>query len=405
MKIPPRNLPLDADGHARWLEEQAVKKIGEDAQRDRLIASIMKQLGMTAGSATDTNTQVETNRTDIIELKARAGIPPGGSPGDTITRDANQFATWTTVPYAVVPEYWIVLEEGAPAWSANRTLAEDNVPLPPVLFLDDGLTMEPIESGGAQAPVNLSVEVVPHFDDEEFVVSLPLVGGSGGGSPAYFTLSLYNSTAFRARVELGKQGHFSGGSALQYHGTQTFVYTPGEDTVRVLGPGEFVNWWVQLGGQDSFTGAVTPLSATSYVGDTVFGFSDAFYTKSVASMRNQMAWSASGALEVVSSDLPLPNGTGQVLVLGKVVVELGSAPVGADVLVDVKRNGVSIFTSPVVVTAGTTSGFKVPDVDTHTAAGVGVAGFDPGDRLTVDIVQVGSPGTEGADICVVVYFG
>ena len=122
-------------------------------------------------------------------------------------------------------------------------------------------------------------------------------------------------------------------------------------------------------------------------------------------MRNHEAWSATGTLEVVSSDLPLPNGTDQVMVIGKVVVTLGTAPVGANVLVDVKRNGVSIFTSPVVVTAGSTSGSKVPDVNTHTASGFGVPGFAPGDRLTVDIVQVGSSGTEGEDICVVVYFG
>lgn len=405
MKVPDINAPLEQVEFESWVKATLLKLLERDEDHDGAISSIMKKLGMAAGSSTRTNVQVAENTREIIELKDRAGLPPGGEPGDTITRPEDRVAVWTNVPYAVVPEYWVTLEEGAPSFTVNRMLDDENLPLPPVLFIDGGLGMEPIESRDSQAPINLSVEVVPHADDDEFTVSLPLVGGTGGGSPSYFTLALYNSSAFRARVELGKQGLFSGGSMLLYHGTQTPVYTPGEDMVRVLEPGEFVNWWVQLGGQDSFTGWVSPMPVKDYVGSSAIGYADAFYTKQVASMRHHETWSARGTLEVATDDLPVPNGTSEVMVLGKVVVQLGDASAGADVQVDVKRNGVSIFTSPLVVTAGATTGSKVPDVNTHTASGVGVPGFAPGDRLTVDIVQVGSPGTEGTGMCVLVYFG
>ena len=74
-----------------------------------------------------------------------------------------------------------------------------------------------------------------------------------------------------------------------------------------------------------------------------------------------------------------------------------TAPTGASIVVDVNKNGTTIFTTqanrPTVAAAGNVSGQAVPDV---TSLAVG-------DYLTVDIDQVGST-IAGADLVVVLKF-
>jgi hypothetical protein len=74
---------------------------------------------------------------------------------------------------------------------------------------------------------------------------------------------------------------------------------------------------------------------------------------------------------------------------------VGTAPTGASILVDVNKNGTTIFTTqgnrPSIAASGNASSAAVPDVTTASA----------GDYLTVDVDQVGSS-VAGADLVVVV---
>lgn len=72
---------------------------------------------------------------------------------------------------------------------------------------------------------------------------------------------------------------------------------------------------------------------------------------------------------------------------------VGTAPTGADLLVDVNKNGVTIFTTQTnrpTITAGT---------NTALAAAINVADIASGDYLTIDIDQVGSS-VAGSDLTV-----
>ncbi len=73
----------------------------------------------------------------------------------------------------------------------------------------------------------------------------------------------------------------------------------------------------------------------------------------------------------------------------------GTAPTGAAILVDVNKNGTTIFTTqgnrPTIAISGTSGSAAVPDVTTISA----------GDKLTVDIDQIGST-VAGSDLGIVV---
>lgn len=79
--------------------------------------------------------------------------------------------------------------------------------------------------------------------------------------------------------------------------------------------------------------------------------------------------------------------------IDSVLATVGTAPVGSSVIIDVKKNGVSIFTTPShrpIILAGTNED-QSPTPD--------ITALVPGDFLTVDIVQVGST-IPGADLTV-----
>jgi hypothetical protein len=73
---------------------------------------------------------------------------------------------------------------------------------------------------------------------------------------------------------------------------------------------------------------------------------------------------------------------------------VGTAPAGAPVIIDVNKNGTSLFTTqanrPTIAAAANTSG-NVTIMDVTTVA--------PGEYLTIDIDQIGST-TAGADLTV-----
>jgi hypothetical protein len=83
-----------------------------------------------------------------------------------------------------------------------------------------------------------------------------------------------------------------------------------------------------------------------------------------------------------------PGGAGPVLdgnyTLDSYTVSLGVAPTGTSVILDVNKNGTTIFTTqanrPTVAAGAVVGSVTPPDVTS----------FAPGDRITVDVDQVGS---------------
>jgi hypothetical protein len=92
-----------------------------------------------------------------------------------------------------------------------------------------------------------------------------------------------------------------------------------------------------------------------------------------------------GSLGLFTGQVRLTNTTGFTLTIQNVYIRVGTAPTGAAILVDVNKNGTTIFTTqanrPTIAISGTTSG-KVTNMDVTTLA--------DGDYLTFDIDQIGS---------------
>lgn len=101
-----------------------------------------------------------------------------------------------------------------------------------------------------------------------------------------------------------------------------------------------------------------------------------------------------GSLGVSAGKSRRYNDTGVPLTIRAVRASVGTAPVGGPVVVDINRNGASIFTAqvnqPSIVAGAVTSG-KV--------TAIGNAALADGDYLTVDVDAVGST-TPGADLAV-----
>lgn len=105
-------------------------------------------------------------------------------------------------------------------------------------------------------------------------------------------------------------------------------------------------------------------------------------------------FSRGGALVVTNgtSRLPIVGGT---FSIQSVLAMVGEAPVGADIIVDVKKNGTSVYSDPLGkprIGVGTTASTE----ESHDATTV-----TSGDYLTVDINQVGSD-NPGSDLVVAV---
>lgn len=106
-------------------------------------------------------------------------------------------------------------------------------------------------------------------------------------------------------------------------------------------------------------------------------------------------FSVAGPLSPVTGRMRLYNDTGRDLTLRSVRATVGVAPTGDDIVVDVLRDGTSIFASagsqPTITDGALTSG-RVDNIDTTTV-------FANGSYLTVDIDQVGSA-NPGEDLTV-----
>jgi hypothetical protein len=139
------------------------------------------------------------------------------------------------------------------------------------------------------------------------------------------------------------------------------------------------------GGYDQQGGGATPV--TSVAGQT--GAVTLTATNEVVA-----TFTVAGALSAVSIAPPVPAAAAYTLT--GVRLAAGTAPVGAAVLVDVNKNGTTVFTTqgnrPTIADGATSGGpGAAPNVTTVAA----------GDKITIDVDQIGS-GTAGSDLVVVV---
>jgi hypothetical protein len=105
-------------------------------------------------------------------------------------------------------------------------------------------------------------------------------------------------------------------------------------------------------------------------------------------------FSYTGVLTVYTGTARLYNDSGRTLTISSVRASVGTAPTGASVIVDVNKNGTTIFTTQSARPTIAASGFTA----TGTPA---VTTWAAGDYLTVDIDQIGST-VAGADLTVTV---
>lgn len=119
---------------------------------------------------------------------------------------------------------------------------------------------------------------------------------------------------------------------------------------------------------------------------TVAHDTDGTLLETAVKHRQTLPYSDSSAtLETLVGTMRLYNDTTQTWTVLSVRASAGTAPTGASIIIDVNKNGTTLFTTqgnrPTIADSGFTSG-KVTNMDVTTVAA--------GDYLTVDIDQVGS---------------
>lgn len=107
-----------------------------------------------------------------------------------------------------------------------------------------------------------------------------------------------------------------------------------------------------------------------------------------------LPYSYTGVLNVNVGTFRLYNDMGSSWTITSIRASVGTAPAGSSVVVDVNKNGSSVFTNQAnrpTIAPGTNTSGKVTNMDVTTVA--------DGEYLTVDLDQVGST-TAGADLTV-----
>lgn len=130
------------------------------------------------------------------------------------------------------------------------------------------------------------------------------------------------------------------------------------------------------------------------VNNALAGKSDTGHTHAITK-RQTFPFSATGTLAVAAGTHRLHNDTGATLTITSVRATVGTAPTGADLIVDLNLDGSTIFTTQSnrpTIAAGTS---------TDLANAINVTAWPSGSYLSVDIDQVGST-VAGSDLTVTV---
>jgi len=106
--------------------------------------------------------------------------------------------------------------------------------------------------------------------------------------------------------------------------------------------------------------------------------------------KGQFVWTIPGVL-VGSYDFPFPYRASATLVPTDVFLEIDTAPVGADLIVDIKKNGTTFFSTKPEIGDGLLTGGSGAVFNITTITGA--------DKITAHVDQVGSS-TPGSDIVI-----
>lgn len=153
--------------------------------------------------------------------------------------------------------------------------------------------------------------------------------------------------------------------------------------------------WVGLGAAPTLLTTAGARELVTFLtldgGTTLLGF----YLSGTVGYQEK-TWGKGGTLTTVTGGMKEYNNSGKTRTIIGVRASVGTAPTGASIIVDVLKNGTTIFTGgtdrPTIAISGTT--------DTGTPA---VTSWANGDYLTVNIAQVGST-IAGADLTVQVWY-
>lgn len=398
--------------HIDWVLWAQKLLLEQAAQIERLSAGLAAAGKQTATGASQT--AIINNRLSRRDVTVSRGLPDGGYRGAVVTQDVSGDAKWTTPIGSIVPQYSVHLEDGnsdywVTPFGSFLTYEDAKAVMPAVLIEDNGLSLDWSPSWGDEfavgstglasnnMPVMLTVTVMPQFDGQEFRVVLPQ---AGLGAP-WCIVDIYNySDEFSAVVET----RFPTSIAF-YEGSGVSV-----PAARTLAPQESLAWKIDDDG--SFAVArVAPFTTTEPFDSpsdlrVVTIPIDAYYWGEVAATRRCETFTAVGGL-AVGVDMPVAyNDRTDSVRIGKVRASVVTPPLGAGILVDVKLDGDSILSAPLEITAGTTTATVVPDMTNYatTYYAGGIVWLNDA-ALTVEVLQVGSPGTEGETLSVQVYYG
>jgi hypothetical protein len=209
----------------------------------------------------------------------------------------------------------------------------------------------------------------------------PQAGGQGGGVSANtWNSGLAGLTAgdtIFVRLQAASTRQIAIGRVQIINGSNQVVGATGP--AGPIGPG------VKVGGS---TGQALVKASNS-------DFDTAWLTVSgLTSVRSPYIFLSTGTLIVEPGINQLFNDTGSTLQITAVRASVANAPTGSSIIVDVKKNGTTIFTNqanrPTIAASSTTSG-KVTNMD--------ITVLNDGEYLTVDIAQVGST-YAGSDLTV-----
>lgn len=387
MKIPDRNQPLESEPNIRWIQEHLESAMSEIRELRAWRDTVVAQFGSTAGEQTTTNNTLEEYRLLLLALQGREGVPPGGWRGSVLVRDVDENLQWTTPVGSIVPRYIVYLEPGNPRYdvpligSATTSAAAKKL-LPAPLFEDDGRTMDwPISWGDEwedltsfelasnNLPISLTAYLYPTEAGQDFKVIVPI---ASRGAP-WSIVHVHNDGDVAADLTM-----WFANSAAFYGDTGVPV-----PAVRSLAPGEALVWKLDEA-HDQGVARVTPFKSGSAA-------TDQYYWANVAATRDSKEFTAFGDDLVPVASVPIRHGRMDSPRIGKVRATVSPAPTTGGVTVDVKLNGVSILSTPLVVPAGSTSAEVVPSVTNFTSSFFGTAVlWGPTVDLVFEVVSNGS---------------
>jgi hypothetical protein len=111
----------------------------------------------------------------------------------------------------------------------------------------------------------------------------------------------------------------------------------------------------------------------------------------------QLIFTLEGSVELGASPFKIDNHTGAELTLSGVYLRVGTPPTGSDLIIDIHKDDVTIFTDQdnrPTITSGSETGFST-DLD--------VTAWADGSYLLMEVDQIGS-GNPGADLVVIVVY-